>query len=163
MILYKNIFQFIYIKAYMSQIEKKLILFYMQWCPHSERLRRVVWKYFMNNYENHQSIVIKEIDCNGDDEHLEKILTEYRIRQPFNAYPAIILFIKDQAFLYHGTRSINAIEQFLESPTSSHDADALTYLPEKGQFTIHPVNRRNNIDELRHFVGERVRYINRED
>ena len=142
----------------MSEIKPdKLILFYKPTCRYSKEFMTVVWKYFVNNYKNSKNIVIEEVNC--DLYSTSELSSKYRIEN-IKGSPTLIFFQNKQAFVYHGMRSINSIENFLKDAQNSEDAESLIYSPDTDLFS-----QKDNLSMLQnnpifHEVPEYGLYIN---
>lgn len=101
-------------------------------CPYGDYWKNLdtVWKYFVNNYRDDETLVIEEVNCDLD---RQLTLTKYKIEHIWS-YPAIFFFRGGEAFVYQGIYAISFIENFLKSPEKCGDASRLIYCPKKNLF-----------------------------
>jgi thioredoxin-like negative regulator of GroEL len=87
--------------------EGRLILFYVNWCPHSkESLDK--WNIIKNKYNNpNHTILFSEVDCEKDSE----IANNYNIKE----YPTIILVKDSKNYEYDANLSEDSLNLFINT------------------------------------------------
>lgn len=101
---------FVYNDEYRTNIRTKggdLILFYVNWCPHSQDAL-TKWNVIKNKYTHpHHSIVFSEVDCEKNSE----IATNYNITE----YPTIILVKDSKNYEYDANLSEDSLNLFINT------------------------------------------------
>ena len=88
-------------------LEGDLILFYVTWCPHSQKALKD-WDLFKKSYSNPEySISFSEIDCDAQ----SKLAEKYKITE----YPTIILVKNSLNYEYDANIQTDALNLFINT------------------------------------------------
>lgn len=86
--------------------KKTLVLFYAPWCGHCQKLKPT-WEQLVKKHTNDSTVDIKSVDC---DQHPEQAK-----ENGVEGFPTIILIKGNTKIPFTGDRSLESIEQFINS------------------------------------------------
>ena len=84
----------------------ELMLFYADWCPHSQNTLKQ-WYTYKEKYTGNYSISFSEIDC---DKHTN-LADDYNI----DSYPTIILLVDGKKYIYDAQMNDSTLTQFINT------------------------------------------------
>ena len=86
--------------------KRLVVLFYAPWCGHCKRLMPL-WKQLQNKYKEDSETKVKQLNADENEQEAQD--------QEIEGFPTIILFKDGKKYTYDGERSLESIDQFIQS------------------------------------------------
>ena len=87
----------------------KLLFFYADWCPHSQKSMKV-WESVQTD-ANFQASNVDFITINGEDSTMKGMLREYNVKE----FPSIVLKMEDKKIIFDANLTSESLMKFLTS------------------------------------------------